>query len=119
MNASSGAGSIANDGSMSAGSMSDVRLASGSQSGWPRAAGKRMLIDGLREIVANFLGSEELGLFRVDHQTTQRSRPTWSFGIDLQEYDLPTGFGQCRACSACCADECHVEVGDGGRADAK
>jgi hypothetical protein len=49
-------------------------------------------LEGLREIAANFLGSEEIGLFRVDHgaATLQAS---WSFGIDLEKYDLRRALG--------------------------
>ncbi len=49
-------------------------------------------IDGLREIVATFLGSEELGLFRVD-RTASRFHAFWSFGIDLEEYNLLAALG--------------------------
>jgi hypothetical protein len=44
-------------------------------------------IEGLREIVANFLGSEEMGLFRVDRETAS-IQVYWSFGIDPEKYDL-------------------------------
>jgi hypothetical protein len=44
-------------------------------------------LEGLREIAANFLGSEEVGLFRVD-QRTAAPQAYWSFGIDLEKYDL-------------------------------
>jgi GAF domain-containing protein len=49
-------------------------------------------IDGLREIAANFLGSEEIGLFRVDHRTAT-FQAFWSFGIDLEDYDLLRALG--------------------------
>ena len=44
-------------------------------------------IEGLREIVANLLGCEEIGLFRVD-RTTATVQLRWSFGVDLENYDL-------------------------------
>src|ERR1700728_2869689 len=44
-------------------------------------------LEGLREIAANFLGSEEVGLFCVD-QRTAALQAYWSFGIDLEKYDL-------------------------------
>ncbi len=101
-----------NDGSMSAGSMSDVRLGA-ARKRLAESRGQEDAIDGLREIVANFLGSEELGLFRVDHQTT--TFPAfWSFGIDLQEYDLPRALGNA-GLQRVLRGECHVEVADGGR----
>jgi hypothetical protein len=67
-------------------SMNEARL---------EAARKRMAesrdpedaLEGLREIAANFLGSEEVGLFRVD-QKTANPQAYWSFGIDLEKYDL-------------------------------
>jgi hypothetical protein len=49
-------------------------------------------IEGLREIVANFLGSEEFGLFIVD-RTQGVFRATWSFGIELDSYDLMLALG--------------------------
>lgn len=49
-------------------------------------------IEGLREIVANLLGSEEIGLFRADH-ATGTFQVCWSFGIDLQNYDLTRALG--------------------------
>lgn len=67
-------------------SMNEARL---------EAARKRMAesrdpedaLEGLREIAANFLGSEEVGLFRVD-QRTSTLKVYWSFGIELEQYDL-------------------------------
>src|ERR1700683_3529834 len=44
-------------------------------------------IDGLREIAATFLGSEEIGLFQVDRETA-KFQVIGSFGIDPEEYDL-------------------------------
>jgi hypothetical protein len=49
-------------------------------------------IEGLREIVANFLGSEEFGLFTVD-RTRGVFRAAWSFGIELDHYDLMLALG--------------------------
>jgi hypothetical protein len=67
-------------------SMNEARL---------EAARKRMAeshdpedaLEGLREIAANFLGSEEVGLFRVDQKTADL-QAYWSFGIDLEKYNL-------------------------------
>jgi GAF domain-containing protein len=50
-------------------------------------------IEGLREIVANLLGSEEIGLFRVDH-ASGTFQVCWSFGIDLENYDLMRALGE-------------------------
>jgi hypothetical protein len=88
--------------------MNDVRL---------RTARKRLLessgqedaIEAVREIVANFLGSEEMGLFQLD-----RRRKTfevfWSFGIDLEEYDLLRTLGDA-GLQRMMRGECHVEFG--------
>jgi len=43
-------------------------------------------IEGLREIAANFLGSEEIGLFKIDRRTATL-QALWSFGIDLEKCD--------------------------------
>lgn len=72
-------------------SMNDLRL---------RAARKRLAqsndeedaIEGLREIVANLLGSEEVGLFRMD-RANLTFHLSWSFGVDLENYDLLRALG--------------------------
>jgi GAF domain-containing protein len=66
-------------------------------------------IDGLREIVANFLGSEEIGLFRVDRNTST-FQVFWSFGIDLERYDLLRALGE-TGLQRVMRGECHVEFG--------
>ncbi len=66
-------------------------------------------IDGLREIVANFLGSEEIGLFRVDRNTST-FYVFWSFGIDLERYDLLRALGDA-GLQRVMRGECHVELG--------
>jgi len=82
-----------------------------------RAARKRLAeskdqddaIEGLREIVANFLGSEEMGLFRIDRRTST-FQAFWSFGIDLEEYDLLRALGDA-GLQRVMRGECHVEFG--------
>ena len=72
-------------------SMNDLRL---------QAARKRLVesrdqedaLEGLREIAANLLGSEEIGLFRVDRGTATL-QAFWSFGIDPEKYDLRRALG--------------------------
>jgi GAF domain-containing protein len=71
--------------------------------------GQEDAIDGLREIVANFLGSEEIGLFRVD-RTTSTFQVFWSFGIDLESYDLLRALGE-TGLQRVMRGECHVEFG--------
>jgi hypothetical protein len=82
-----------------------------------RAARKRLVessgqedaIEGVREIVANFLGSEEMGLFRVDRRTAT-FQVFWSFGIDLERYDLLQDLGDA-GLQRVMRGECHVEFG--------
>jgi len=65
-------------------------------------------IEGLREIVANLLGCEEIGLFRVDRRTaTVQLR--WSFGIDLEHYDLLRALGDA-GLQRVMGGECHVDL---------
>ncbi len=64
-------------------------------------------IEGVREIVANFLGSEEMGLFKVDRGNG--AFPVfWSFGIDLENYDLLRALGD-TGLQRVMQGECHVE----------
>ena len=46
----------------------------------------------LREIVGTFLGSEEIGLFTIDRRTAS-FKLFWSFGTDLENYDLQKALG--------------------------
>jgi GAF domain-containing protein len=71
--------------------------------------GQEDAIDGLREIVANFLGSEEIGLFRVDRGTST-FHVFWSFGIDLERYDLLRALGDA-GLQRVMRGECHVDLG--------
>lgn len=70
--------------------------------------GQEDAIEGLREIVANFLGSEEIGLLRVD-QTTAALQVFWSFGIDTEKYDLLLALGDAGR-ERVMGGECHVEL---------
>ena len=96
--------------------MSDLRLG---------AARKRLAeskdqedaIEGLREIVANFLGSEEMGLFQVDRRTA--TFPVfWSFGSDLEKYDLLGALGDA-GLQRVMRGECHVDFAEGHRSGAE
>lgn len=73
-------------------SMNEFRLQAArrrmAESGDPEDA-----LEGLREIAANFLGSEEIGLFPVDHGAATL-HASWSFGIDLEKYDLRLALGE-------------------------
>jgi hypothetical protein len=92
-----------------AGSINDLRLG---------AARKRLAesrdqadaIEGLREIAANFLGSEEIGLFKVDRKAASLE-VFWSFGIDVEKYDLPRALGDA-GLRQVMRGECHIEFAD-------
>ena len=64
-------------------------------------------VEGLREIVGNFLGSEEIGLFRVDRRTAT-FHLFWSFGIDPEKYDLLRALGDA-GLRRVMRGECHIE----------
>ncbi len=54
---------------------------------------QRDALEGLREIVGNLLGSEEMGLFRVDPRTAE-VEVVWSFGMNAEQYDLLQALGE-------------------------
>ena len=88
--------------------MNDLRLAAARER-LAESRDQEDAIDGLREIVANFLGSEEIGLFRVD-RSTSTFQVFWSFGIDLEKYDLLRALGDV-GLQRVMRGECHVELG--------
>jgi hypothetical protein len=100
--------------------MSDLRLRA-ARKRLAESSGQEDAIEGVREIVANFLGSEEMGLFRVDRKTTT-FEVFWSFGIDLEEYDLLRAMGSA-GLQRVMRGECHVDFGgrdsEGARATAR
>jgi hypothetical protein len=79
-------------------------------------SGQEDAIEGVREIVANFLGSEEMGLFRLDRRTST-FQVFWSFGIDLEKYDLLRALGDA-GLQRVMRGECHVEFGGRERSGA-
>ena len=87
--------------------MNDLRLGAARRR-LAESRGQEDAIEGLREIVANFLGSEEIGLFRVDRRTAS-FRVYWSFGIDAENYDLPRALGEA-GLQRVMRGECHVEL---------
>jgi len=95
--------------------MNDLRLRA-ARKRLSESSGQEDAIEGLREIVANFLGSEEMGLFRVDRRTAT-FEVFWSFGIDLEEYDLLRALGDA-GLQRVMRGECHVEFEVGDRAGA-
>lgn len=93
--------------------MNDLRL-SAARKRLAESRGQEDAIDGVREIVANFLGSEELGLFRVDRRSAALES-FWSFGIDLEGYDLLRALGDA-GLERVMRGECHVELAAGEHA---
>lgn len=92
--------------------MNDLRL-DAARKRLSESAGQADAIEGVREIVANFLGSEEISLFRVDPRG--ESFPVyWSFGIDPAKYDLLRALGEV-GLRRVMRGECHVELPDQGR----
>jgi hypothetical protein len=85
----------------------DVRLAA-ARKRLAESRSQEDAIEGLREIVANFLGSEEIGLFRVDRRSVT-FQLHWSFGIDVENYDLARALGEI-GLRRVMRGECHVEV---------
>jgi hypothetical protein len=70
----------------------DVRL-SAARKRLAESKDQKDALEGLREIVATFIGSEEIGLFRVDRKNAT-FKACWAFGIDLANYDLPRALGE-------------------------
>jgi hypothetical protein len=93
--------------------MNDVRLAA-ARKRLAESSGQEDAIDGVREIVANLLGSEELGLYKVGRGTAA-FHPFWSFGIDLEQYDLRRALGAA-GLERVMRGECHVELAAGEHA---
>jgi hypothetical protein len=72
-------------------------------------------IEGLREIAANFLGSEEIGLFRIDRNAAT-FQVLWSFGIDIEKCDLLQALGD-SGLRRVMSGECQVELVAGEHSD--
>jgi|SRR5208282_4656623 len=90
-----------------AGATNELRLVA-ARKRLAESEGQEDAIEGLREIVANFLGSEEIGLLRVD-QTSATLQVVWSFGIDPEQYDLLLALGDA-GLRRVMGGECHVEL---------
>jgi hypothetical protein len=85
----------------------DLRLAA-ARKRLAESRGQDDALEGLREIVANFLGSEEVGLFRIDG-SGETFHIFWSFGIDPEKYDLLLALGDA-GLRRVMGGECHVEL---------
>jgi GAF domain-containing protein len=93
-------------------SMNDLRLAA-ARKRLAESANEEDAIEGLREIVANLLGCEEIGLFKVDC-AIRTFAVCWSFGTDLENYDLLKALGNTgRQCIM--RGDCHVDLADRDR----
>jgi hypothetical protein len=73
-------------------SMTEMRLAT-ARKRLAASCDQQDALEGLREIVGTFLGSEEVGLFAVDEGAAS-FKIFWSFGVDLENYDLRNALGK-------------------------
>lgn len=73
-------------------SMTEMRLAT-ARKRLAASCDQQDALEGLREIVGTFLGSEEVGLFTVDGGAAS-FKIFWSFGVDLESYDLHKALGK-------------------------
>ena len=67
--------------------------------------GQADAIEGVREIVSNFLGSEEMALFDIRRGGALR---LWSFGSEAEKFDLLDTLGQ-KGFRSIAQGECQVE----------
>ncbi len=96
--------------------MNDLRLGA-ARKRLEESRNQEEAIDSLREIAATFLGSEEIGLFRVDREAS--TFPVLGcFGIDLDKYDLMRALGDA-GLRRVMSGECHVEIPSRERSGAK
>ncbi len=92
--------------------MNELRLAT-ARKRLAESTSQEDAIEGLREIVANLLGCEEIGLFKVNSDRRTFS-VCWSFGADLENYDLFTALGTAGR-GQVMQGECHLMVQDPDR----
>ncbi|HXM59688.1 MAG TPA: hypothetical protein VN950_02460 [Terriglobales bacterium] len=85
--------------------MNDLRLEA-ARKRLSESSSQEDAIEGLREIAANFLGSEEIGLFKVERRTAT-FKVYWSFGINPENYDLLRALGEA-GFQRVMRGECHV-----------
>jgi hypothetical protein len=85
--------------------MNDLRLEA-ARKRLSESSSQQDAIEGLREIVANFVGSEEIGLFKVERRAAT-FKVYWSFGIDPENYDLLRSLGEA-GLQRVMRGECHV-----------
>jgi GAF domain-containing protein len=93
--------------------MNDLRLTT-ARKRLAESVNQEDAVEGLREIVANLLGCEEIGLFKVD-PVSRAFSVCWSFGADLENYDLLKALGKAGR-QQVMRGECHLAVEDRDRA---
>jgi GAF domain-containing protein len=92
--------------------MNELRLAA-ARKRLAQSTSKEDALEGLREIVANLLGCEEIGLFKINADGSTFS-VSWSFGADLENYDLPKTLGSAGR-QKVMRGECHLVLQDRDR----
>ena len=96
--------------------MNDLRLGAARRR-LAECSGQGEAIEAVREIVSNFLGSEEMALFHADCQNV-KFRTFWSFGIEPEKCNLLWAL-DAKGLERILRGECHVEAradaGNGGK----
>lgn len=98
-----------------AASINDVRLSAARQR-LAECSGQKDAIEAVREIVSNFLGSEQMALFHADCKNVD-FRHLWSFGIEGEKCNLLWVLSE-NGLERILGGECHVEshgIGNGGK----
>lgn len=88
--------------------MNDLRLGAARQR-LAECSGQSDAIEAVREIVSNFLGSEEMALFQADCHNVE-FRPLWAFGVETENCNLLWSLNQ-KGLERILRGECHVEAG--------
>ena len=87
--------------------MNDLRLATARRR-LAECCGQTDAVEALREIVSNFLGSEEMALFKADCRTADFPI-LWSFGVDAKKCNLLWALSE-KGLDRILRGECHVEA---------
>lgn len=88
--------------------MNDLRLKTARRR-LAECTGRSEAIEAVREIVSNFLGSEEMVLFQADCGNAD-FRTMWSFGIEPDKCNLLWALNE-KGLERILRGECHVEAG--------
>lgn len=87
--------------------MNDPRLTA-ARKRLAECSGQTDAIEAVREIVSNFLGSEEMALFDL---RSSEARTLWSFGTDSEQSSVLDALTQ-RGLGCLAQGECHIEHSD-------